>query len=1636
MRVAFTFLLAFSSILLYAQQDCNYQGVLNKYNEVLPEEKVYVQTDRSFYEPGDQIWFKAYLVDPSLKKQAVSNQLRAELIDPIGNPVGSKLRLDARDGSVAGDFLLTADASGGIYKLRVYSLWQENFGEALIFEKELTVQANIFPNLLMTLDFLRESYAAGGEVSAKFEVRSKDNKALANKKGEFEVSLAGKSYKKGSFETNLDGQTLIQFELPKDLKTADGLLNLTLEHDGRTESIARSVPIITQNISLNLMPEGGDLIAGIKNNIAFKAVDEFGKPVDFEGRIINQEGEEIKTIESFHQGMGAFNLEVKAGEKYQLEITQPQIDQKFELPKALDKAIGLQLKAQNKTKNSFSIYSPEDQPLCIIAQMQGKVVYEVGMEAKAGMNTIDIPNQNLPMGIAQITVFDANEIPHAERLVFLNKDRQLDIQIKTNQDQYQIRDSVWVDLWVKDETGKGVVGDFSMAVVDDKVFTFADDKQDNILSYLLMSSDLKGEVYEPNFYFDPKEEKAEKALDLVMMTHGWRRYEWRSLLAKNAEKEWQKQRQIEPEPATALAGQVMLNGQPYANAKIQLKAHGDDSCYTGPKTLRADKEGKFYFPNYASGCPISLEANHRGIKGQRNVAYNPPREKVRSKTNVLFQRKRFTPSRRPAPANNVTSNDYAASNSGKASIRGVVLEAETAESIAFATVVLEQNGVILAGTTTDIDGNYVINNIEPGAYNLVVKYIGYDEVRLQVQMQRDRILRQNIEMGSSAELLETVVTIEEVRRPRIEVDQLQIERLAVRDISTIAVTTAGVNAEDKGTMIERSGGRDLAAELPVQPADQGDVVRPAIRADRARKRMAAPIFRDELRARPASEQAQLQKVKAVPVQTLTETSNLKSMARLKGEAANLRQKDKIIVADNKNVSGPNINLSFNLDQSGAPAFYTSRAFYAPDYTEYLAARKQGRAGTINRSDFRNTIYWEPYISTDENGHARRYFFNSDASSTFRIIVEGLGDEGQVGRQETTYSVQMPFEIDVKMPKTLTFGDEVLLPVVLKNNSEQAIEGELSLVLPVGLQLKEKIATKHWIEGKDVKKIFIPIKVIGKKAYRNLLVNFTASGMSDQVELACKVVDKGFPMLISVSGKEQKRLGRFNIEDLVEGSLNAKLNVYANVLEDLKSAMEGLLREPSGCFEQVSSSNYPNLLALQVMKATNDLDPKVYDRAMGYLNNGYKKLAGYESAGGGFEWFGASPAHPGLTAYGLMEFKDMEEVYPFVDQAMVDRAKKWLLSRKDGKGGFLAKNGYNHGWGKSEAVSNAYITYALAYTGERNISQEVQAMTNEALNSKDLYRLALASLTHFEMGNQGKGEELLNLLQDLIQQQGINNLKADHSITYSSGVSLKAEILGLSILATLEAKTVNEGRLREYLQALMQIRTGGRFGSTQSTIWALKAITAYALFSNKKKAESGQLIVKINQKEISRQEIKADQMANIYLSDLAQYLKEGENSFEIEFEGMKAGLPYSLDVEWVTLTPPAAQDAMLKVETKLAANTVKVGQTLRLTADIENRSAEKDAPSAMAMIGIPAGLSLQSWQLKELMEKEVFDFYEIKDNYLIVYYRRIKSSEKRQINLDLKAEVPGEYQAPASNSYIYYMDELKDWIPGEQVKVES
>jgi hypothetical protein len=227
--------------------------------------------------------------------------------------------------------------------------------------------------------------------------------------------------------------------------------------------------------------------------------------------------------------------------------------------------------------------------------------------------------------------------------------------------------------------------------------------------------------------------------------------------------------------------------------------------------------------------------------------------------------------------------------------------------------------------------------------------------------------------------------------------------------------------------------------------------------------------------------------------------------------------------------------------------------------------------------------------------------------------------------------------------------------------------------------------------------------------------------------------------------------------------------------------------------------------------------------------------------------------------------------------------------------------------------------------------------------------------------------------------------------------------------------------------------GGGFGNTQSTILALKALTMFSKFA-KRTAEAGVVEIYVDNKKVASTSYAAGTQGEIGIEGLEKFIDGGKHKIRVEYVGTKNPLPYNISLQWSTSMPNSQEECKLRMTTQLSAKSVKVGETVRLTTVMKNIT--KDGlPMSMAIVGIPGGLSPQPWQLKELQDRKLVDFYEVLGNDVVFYYRQMLPEEEKTIQLDLKAEIPGAYEAPASCAYLYYTNEHKHWVQAERIEVK-
>ena len=1462
------------------------KGQIHQLTNAKQFENLYLETDKTLYKQGETIWFSAFIRNAADNKNTASELLYVELINPKGAVVVKRNMLTENQ-VATGDFRITNEFVGGKYQLKAYSKWMKEVQQEA-FTKDIIIQDVVLPNLLMNLEFQRKAYGKGEKAFADITLNTLKNKPLSNHQIRCSVLFDGVNKAQFYQTTDENGKAVIPVDLPIDLNTNDGMLNVMIEHEGQTESISTAIPIVFNNIDIQFLPESGNLLAGVSNNLGFKAVNEFGNAADVEGAIYNQHDELITYFNSYHLGIGKVALTPKSGEEYYAKILLPRgIDTKIDLPKVESNSCIIQVKSIQATTFELDIISNVSQKLYVLLENRGEVIESRILDATTQLRKtpLQFSTENLSIGMSRITVIDESYRALAQRLVFLNQDKQLNIAVETHKDKYLPREKIKATISVKDQLGNPVQGNFSMAVVDENLLRVADDKQANILSHILLQSDLKGKVEEPNFYF----EKAvvndrinrREALDLLMMTQGWRRYDWSNIRTAPVKIHKKKERKV-------IAGQIIDKD---AVKNIIVNVEGTTNF------TKTDNQGRFTLLGVDLYTPKVLVFRNVSQNKERRLTVNQYRDDLK-----LY----FYP------------------------VKGKILERGTNEPIPFASIAIEGQNL---GTTSDFDGLFDLSFLLQKASELNldnptfrVNFVGYAPYRFSLK-DLENTFQETFEilLEPNQEVLESVV----IAAP---------SRTRNRDIN---IRNKEHKKEDKQV-------------ISTTPTTKGKV-------------------------------------------TIDKFS---------------------IINENKEAIQTEVENPF----SNTVYYYKPRPFISPDNSSKKSQK---------RSDFQSTIYWNGNVQTDKKGVATVEFSNVDAITTYRITVSGFGQQGEIGHVKSSLISSMPFQIKTKLPTHLTDGDLIDLPVTLVNNSNKKLSGKIKLELPSCMMVMESFTEKQTLKPNEVKTIFIKCMAFANDKPEAISIAYDGGEWSDEIEQKIEVHRNLFPVELSFADADvlQKSF-KFEVKESVKKTANISVKLMTNVLSQILTDMENMLRMPSGCFEQTSSSNYPNILALQYMRTMGKIDPEIEATALKYLESGYDKLTSFECKNGGFEWFGSDPAHEGLTAYGLMQFIDMQEVYP-VSKIMINRTANWLLQRRDDKGGWKMNERFLHSWADNPSIYNAYITWALTEAGyHKKLSRELDYAYKLAVQTEDVYVMSLAANALLNAGDK-RAKDLLNDIK-LRQNEDGSWSGLHHSITHSKGQALAVETTSLVMLAMLKDDRYGEN-IRKANDFLMQARGTYGFGNTQSTVMALKAIIEYAKVAQKTD-KSGRFSVYLNDELIAKYDYSEEDRSDVILSNLAtDYLPKGSYEIKVKFSKTKNPVPFLVSVNYDTRSPDNDESRPLELTTTLLDATVGQGETARYQIQLKNISgAFQNNP--IAIVGLPAGASPQLWQLKKLQQEGVFDYYENFDGYFVFYFRTIDDMEVKTINLDLKANTKGTYSSPASTAFLYYEQEHRAWSKAETLVI--
>jgi len=638
------------SLLLFAGINSNDEQLTNllsnfeKFGTDNPQEKIHLHLDKPFYSVGDEIWFKAYLVNAEENKLSLlSKVMYIDLIDERDS-VQKTIILPLENGLASGNISLTDSLfTAGTYQIRAYTNWMRNAGESYFFHKTIPVGDAFNSALIANANFNITSKSDQKSVSAKVSYKDFNQNLLVNKDVSYQLIHKDELLFSGQSKTNQQGEISFNYTLKKNDDPEQLILKTTIKKN-EVSSIARifKVAVKKQGIDMQFFPEGGNLVQNIRSKVAFKAIGMDGIGLTVEGYVEDQNHQKIADIKVDHAGMGMFAITPELGKSYTAKITDNGQEKIIPLPKAMGQGYVLSL---NHLGNNDLIMridcSPsmiDNKEVVLVAQSNG--VFKHVSKFKMDKTTVSakLSKDLFTDGITQFTLFSPDLIPVAERLIFVQQQHRLKVNVVANKNVYKKREKVDLSIQVADLQEKGVVGSFSMAVVNqDKVNANEDDEM-SILSNLLLTSDLKGYIEKPNYYFTDVDQQKIRALDVLMLTQGWRRFKWEDIQQPKKEAH-----QFLPQKGLSISGTITnLSNKAIPYGKVNLFV---PSMMALIDTV-ADVNGHFTFEELYFPDSTKFIVRAKNAKDRDNV-----RIVIDPKLSIPIDRSLFNPFSDPLMAN-------------------------------------------------------------------------------------------------------------------------------------------------------------------------------------------------------------------------------------------------------------------------------------------------------------------------------------------------------------------------------------------------------------------------------------------------------------------------------------------------------------------------------------------------------------------------------------------------------------------------------------------------------------------------------------------------------------------------------------------------------------------------------------------------------------------------------------------------------------------------------------------------------------------------------------------------------------------------------------------------------------------------
>lgn len=702
----------------------------------------------------------------------------------------------------------------------------------------------------------------------------------------------------------------------------------------------------------------------------------------------------------------------------------------------------------------------------------------------------------------------------------------------------------------------------------------------------------------------------------------------------------------------------------------------------------------------------------------------------------------------------------------------------------------------------------------------------------------------------------------------------------------------------------------------------------------------------------------------------------------------------------------------------------------------------GSGGPRVRRDFPETLYVNPSVITSSDGKATLSIPLADSITEWRLSALANSADGKLGGFESGFKVFQDFFVDVSFPATLTRGDEVEFPIAVYNYLEAPQTVELTLAPGGWYTALGPTSTRVSLAPGQVAGVRFPVRV-DSVGVNSLTVTARGTDHADAVARTVRVVPDGKPFAESQSGL----LAPGNVTHAssfpagaVAGSNELYLEVYPAFLAQVVTGMDSMLQVPSGCFEQTTSTTWPNVLVTQYMKQTGQSTPAIELKAESLISAGYQRLLTFEHRGGGFSWFGEQDGHPYLsvTAFGVMEFADMIKVHP-IDEVMLARTVTWLAHQQQTDGTWEGDITEFFSFNTGTLRNSAFVTWALAsagYTGPE-IARGL-AYINGAVHpdTDDLYTVAIVGNALAAAAPSGaRTAAVLDALDRRKTADG-DAFSWDDGGTqtsfYEYGNDAKVTTTALAVHALLTAGSHQESATGGVEFLTRSKDANGNFGSTQATIWSLRTLLLAA--SKGTEGATGSLTVAVDGVPAGAVSMSEDQSDVMTTVDLTHLAAPGGHDVSLAFAGT-GKVSYNLvsrhHLPWSAV--PSDGGGPLAVNVSYDKTELYVNDIVTASVNVRNTTSSTQS-MVLVTVGLPPGFQILTEDLQAYITAGQLSKFEMTGKQLILYIKEIAAGGAAAFEYRLQATMPVRAEDGGAEAHPYYQPEQKSFSGAQTLQV--